>query len=103
MRSDLNTLEGMVIENVLKIHDYVQILFEKDIVLSIYNEYKLSYNDNIGFLKGTKLARVEESPNRIILYFSNGISLDINLHDEAYNGPEALELYIPGRPAVVWN
>jgi hypothetical protein len=103
MTSQLDILVGMVVTEALKVHDYVQLLFEKDISLNIYNALRLCNDDDLRTLKGATLLKVEEKPETLIFYFSNGKHLDIDLCDDAYNGPEALELNVPGQPAVVWN
>jgi len=103
MQSKLESLVGLVVTQVLRVHDYVQVLFEQDIVLNIYNEFKLSNGHNISALTNTKLLRAEEKGDAVIFYFSNGTCLAIDLREEAYNGPEALELHVPGQPTVVWN
>ena len=103
MKSKLDILVGIAVTDALKVRDYVQLLFERDIVLTIYNEFKLLNNHDVSSLSGAKLVKVEEKPEAVILYFSNGTRLHIDLRDEAYNGPEALELRVPGQPTVVWN
>jgi hypothetical protein len=103
MASKLDVLVGMVVTDALKVHDYVQLLFAKDISLNIYNELRLFNGDDLKVLNGATLLKVEEKQDKLIFYFSNGKRLDIDLGDDAYNGPEALELNIPGQPTVVWN
>ena len=103
MTLHLDVLVGMVVTDVLKVHDYVQLLFEKDISLNIYNVLRLYNDDDLRALNGATLLTVEEKPDTLIFSFSNGKHLDIDLGDDAYNGPEALELNIPGQPTVVWN
>ena len=103
MTSRLDVLVGMVVTDALKVYDYVQLLFEKDISLNIYNTLLLCNGDDLRVLKGATLLKVEEKLEKLIFSFSNGTRLDIALCDDAYNGPEALELNIPGQPTVVWN
>jgi len=97
MTSKLDALVGMAVTDVLKVHDYVQLLFEKDIAWRLYN------SNNLRALNGATLLMVEEKPDTLIFSFSNGQRLDVNLCDAAYSGPEALELNVPGQPTVVWN
>ena len=97
MTSKLEALVGMAVTDVLKVHDYVQLLFEKDIAWRLYN------SNNLRALNGATLLMVEEKPDTLIFSFSNGQRLDVNLCDAAYSGPEALELNVPGQPTVVWN
>jgi hypothetical protein len=54
-------------------------------------------------LNGATFLKVEEKPETLIFSFSHGKRLDIDLCDDACNGPEAFELNIPGQPTVVWN
>jgi hypothetical protein len=103
MTSKLDALVGMAVTDVLKVHDYVQLLFEKDISLNIYNALRLYNGDDLRALNGATLLTVEEKPDTLIFSFSNGKRLDVNLCDAAYSGPEALELNVPGQPTVVWN
>ena len=103
MTSKLDALVGMAVPDVLKVHDYVQLLFEKDLSLNIYNVLRLCNDDDLRALNGATLLKVEEKPETLIFSFSNGQRLAIDLGDDAYNGPEALELNVPGQPTVVWN
>ena len=103
MTSQLDVLVGMVVTDALKVYDYVQLLFEQDISLNIYNTLRLCNGDDLRALNGATLLKVEEKPETLIFSFSNGQRLDIDLYDDAYNGPEALELNVPGQPTVVWN
>ena len=103
MTSQLDVLVGMVVTEALQIYDYVQLLFEKDISLNIYNALRLCNGDDLRVLNGAALLTVEEKPDTLIFAFSNGKRLDVNLCDTAYSGPEALELNVPGQPTVVWN
>ena len=103
MTSKLGALVGMAVTDVLQVHDYVQLLFEKDISLNIYNALRLCHGDDLRALTGATLLRVEEKQDTFIFYFSNGKRLDIHLCNAAYSGPEALELNFPGQPTVVWN
>ncbi len=103
MSAPLEILIGRVVMNARRVHDYTQLLFERDIVLNIYNEWTLSSGSDMRGLKGAKLIQAEEKCEALHFSFSNGKCLDVALCDEAYNGPEALELCVPGQPPVVWN
>ena len=103
MTSQLAVLVGLAVTDALQVHDYVQLLFEKDIVLNIYNALRLCHGDDLRALHGAMLLRVEEKPAQLILSFSHGRRLAIDLCDNAYNGPEALALHVPGHPTMVWN
>ncbi|MGD0959772.1 MAG: hypothetical protein ABSB19_08200 [Methylomonas sp.] len=81
------------------------IRFEKGISLAIYNNFEINglKKSDANNLIGIMLTDVYEDKNTIILNFENDVSLQIDLRDEAYTGPEALELWVPGKPIVVWN
>ena len=81
----------------------MQLLFGKDLSLNIYNALRLCNGDDLRALNGATLLQVEAKPETLIFSFSHGQRLDIDLGDDAYNGPEALELNVPGQPTVVWN
>ena len=103
MTSQLDVLVDMIVTDALKVYDYVQLFFEKDISLNIYNALRLFNGEDLRALNGATLLTVEEKPDQLIFYFSNGQRLAMDLCDDAYNGPEALELNIPGQPTVVCN
>ena len=103
MTSQLDALVGMLVTDALKVYDYVQLFFEKDISLNIYNALRLFNGEDLRALNGATLLTVEEKPDTLIFSFSNGKRLDVNLCDAAYSGPEALEMNVPGQPTVVWN
>ena len=103
MKSKLEVLVGLSVTGVLKIHDYVQLFFEQDITLNIYNDYRLENSADIMSLKDAKVEKIEERQDELILYFLEAKHLHIDLRDEAYNGPEALQLNVPGEPTVIWN
>ena len=52
MTSQLDVLVGLVVTDALKVHDYVQLLFEKDISLNLYNAWRLFNGDDLRSLNG---------------------------------------------------
>ena len=103
LKSYLEALEGLTINEVIKGYECSLQFAAKDVMLNISTEFEISDNSNVSTLQGLKVERVQETQNAATLYFSDGRSLRINLREEARAGPEALVLHRPGEPIVVWN
>lgn len=105
MKSRLTTLRGRAVRTALQVEDYLQVHFELGCSLSIFNTMSLDgpVADDLGALFGKRLVDVDESSERAILRFEDGNTIEVDLRDEAFNGPEAMTLHIPGEPTVVWN
>jgi hypothetical protein len=54
-------------------------------------------------LTGRRLLGVEARPDAVELIFDDGWSVEVDIRDEAYTGPEAMNLHRPGKPIVVWT
>lgn len=104
MTEPLLQLMGKKVIRAQSLHDYVQLFFERDEILNIYNE--LAVPDELpkllDGLVGSGLAGVQERENLLILRFDNGAELKVSMRDDAYRGPEAMQLITPGKPTVVW-
>ncbi|MDQ3265141.1 MAG: hypothetical protein M3Y59_16035 [Myxococcota bacterium] len=100
----LDSLIGATVVRVEELHDYVQLLFDANRMLTIFNEMNVSDElpQSLRNLVGTHLARVEEQQAKVTFNFDNGTELSVNLSDDAYRGPEAMHLMRPGQPMVVW-
>lgn len=86
------------------VHDYVQLAFGDEIGISIYNEMEISpFSIRVDALIGKVVASVLELDNSIKIQFVDETQITIDMHRQAYRGPEALELYRQGLPVVVWN
>lgn len=101
----LNKICGLRIKDIDLKGDTAGILFENDINIIIYNKYRLT-----GFSAeeqqktlGKTVSSVEEKPDEILITLDNDWSILVDLRNEAYSGPEALQVCIPGEPIVIWN
>jgi hypothetical protein len=104
MASALNTLVGLVVTDVVRMHDYIQIAFGDQIGLSIYNQLcEGTELDLSPSLLGKMVASVVETESFIILKFIDQTQLCIDMRPQAYRGPEALQLNRLGEPPVIWN
>ncbi len=75
--------------------------FKEGAVLTVCGHSAVS-DGRISALRGARLDDVEETHEQVSLTFT-GKCLRIDLRDEAYSGPEALVLHLPGGPIIVWN
>ena len=105
MTSQLNSIIGMTLRAAAKVHDYVQLYFTDGAVLNIYNPFSLEASNPVDLadLAGSSVRMVSETPEKAVIEFDNGVQILIDLRDEAYIGPEAMQLNVPGKPGVVWN
>lgn len=103
----LEELIGSRIETAEVVEDYLQLLFANGASLNIYNEHAINGPDgevrDSGDLVGAILTEVREQGTHIRLAFSNGLEISIDMSEDAYTGPEALQLTRPGLPTVVWR
>ena len=105
MKSRLKVLEGRTVSKAIRVEDYIQLHFEPQTSLNIYNRFTVSGLDkgDIATLSGATVREIIERPKDVVLRFTNGAEILIDLRDKAYTGPEAMELNLPGEPTVVWN
>ncbi len=104
MNAPLHIIEGLTVTEAEAVHDYVQLAFGREIGISIYNEMDISPKSvGVGALIGKLVLAVTERADAIEIKFADGTLLKIDLHPQAYRGPEALQLNRAGYPPVIWN
>jgi len=104
MANILDCLVGRDAISAENVHDYVQLSFENDIRLSIYNDIALDPGTvEIADFAGRELISVKQGDDSISLQFSGHACISIDMRHEAYRGPEALELHRRSEPPVIWN
>jgi hypothetical protein len=103
-KSKLSVINGLKITNSILAEGDTGISFENEIRLAIYNRFEL-----IGFASGKELLNgnividVIEARDFITIRFEDNRALRIDMRDEAYTGPEAIQLCVPGEAIVIWN
>lgn len=104
-KSKLSVICGLKVADAALAEGDGGISFENGISLTIYNRYEL-----VGFvlsdiqrLIGNIVTHVDEGVDTITIGFENNWMLRIDMRDDAYTGPEALQLRVPGEPIVIWN
>jgi len=104
-KSKLSVLFGLKVVDVVLADGDIGIGFENGISLSIYNKYELEgfvLSDALR-LVGNTVTYVDEQKEVITIRFENNWVLRVDMRDEAYSGPEAMQLRVPDDPIVVWN
>lgn len=81
------------------------VLFENGSALSVYNDMSVQDTRSKGDLSiaGASVSSVREDSERACIEFDNGIVWTIDLSDNAYSGPEAMQLSVVGDPIVIWR
>ncbi len=103
--SKLRHLCGLRVVDAVLSEGNVGFSFEKGTSLAIYNKIELvgfASNDE-KMLIGNVVEDVDEENNIIKIRFQNNLEIRIDMRDEAYVGPEAMQLRIPGEPIVIWS
>lgn len=102
--SPLEVLAGHAVTNVVELHDYVQLHFGDDIGILIYNDIAIDPAPvRTDELVGNTVKSVSEHANAIKIRFLDRTVATIDMHRQAYRGPEALGLDRRGYPPVIWN
>src|ERR1700744_1320337 len=104
MASPLQILAGLMITNVVELHGYIQLHFGNDIGLSIYNEITVDpASMHVDQLIGKMVSSIAERDKAIEIIFLDETRIVVDMHRQAYRGPEALQLNQNGLPPVIWN
>lgn len=104
-KSKLNVICGLKITGAVLGENKVTLSFENGSLLSIYNSHKLDgfIADNAQDLIGKVILQVEDQLEIATIKFENDWAILVDMRDEAYMGPEAMQLRVPGEPIVIWN
>jgi hypothetical protein len=103
--SKLEAICGLKVVDAILAEGDTGICFENGASLSIYNRYKLFGFDtsDAQVLIGQVVTHVNDDINAVTIIFGNNSEIRIELVDDAYTGPEAIQFRVPGEPIVVWN
>lgn len=104
-KSILKAIRGLkVVDAILDIGD-AGVSFENGTSLAIYNNFLLlgMTPGDVKGLIGKAVTDIDEDKYRVSIKFDNDSVIQIDMRDEAYTGPEAMQLRVPGETIVVWN
>lgn len=95
-------LRQRVIEQIVYVHDYLQVVFSDDICLIINNKYSSSGRDLKGFI-GARVTKTETNPDAFTIFLEAKRQLSVGLAYEDYYGPEAMVLHGSKYGTIVWQ
>lgn len=108
--SPLDDLIGLRITSHEPVEDYVQFIFNAGAaILTVYNPYEIrgpepASGQSIISVVGRHVLAGATVPGVVVeLKLDGGWSIEIDIRDEAYSGPEAIVLHRPGSSTVVWT
>lgn len=104
-KSKLSVICGLKVADAVFAEGDAGINFENGISLAIYNRYELVgfVSSDVQYLLGINVTDVDVGADALTIRFENNWALRVDMRDEAYTGPEAMQLRVPGEPIVIWN
>ncbi|QRP64037.1 hypothetical protein I6J77_00735 [Rhodanobacter sp. FDAARGOS 1247] len=104
-KSKLSAILGLSVSDAVLTGDDAGIAFENGASLAVYNKYELAgfTLSEAHLLIGSAVTYVNETDDAVIIEFGGKFLLKVNMQDEAYTGPEAMQMRVPGTPVVIWN
>lgn len=105
MGSKLNVICGLKVADVVLVIGDAGMSFEGGISLSIYNRFEVAgiTLSDAHTLIGKAVTDVEVGECAITIRFEHRFAIQIDMREDAYTGPEAMQLRVPGEPIVIWN
>ena len=81
------------------------IRFENEAAIGIHNDYETRgfSRSSAQELVGRSIKAVSEDSAHISITFDNDWRIEIDMSDEGYSGPEAVELHVPRKFPTIWN
>lgn len=105
MESKLKIICGLKVVDAAFTDSDAGIIFEKEINLVVYNKYILTglSLSEASLLIDKIVIDINEDECLITIKFDCDLTMHIDMRDDAYTGPEAMQLRVPGEPIVIWN
>lgn len=102
----LSALKGQRVK-VLSTPDQLTLETDHGWTLAVYNRFTLLSDEGTPMapeqLDGCLVTDTTEFDERAAVAFDNGANLSIDLSDEAFTGPEAMQLTKPSGEIIVWT
>jgi hypothetical protein len=107
--SYLQGLLGLAVDEIFWDGELLGISFKMGWRLTIYNQFAYQVDGGrlsghlVQHLKGSMLLSVEEECRAVTFKLTGNQELRVNLADDGYRGPEAMQLNGPSGEIVIWN
>jgi hypothetical protein len=102
--SPLDEIVGQTVTDAKRVHDYIQLGFGEKIGLSVYNDiHMLPAGASIDDLTGKMVISVDEKQDSVEIRFLDKTAFIIDMRDQAFHGPEAIQLNRVGQTPVIWR
>ncbi|MBN8411242.1 MULTISPECIES: hypothetical protein [Halomonas] len=100
-----DSLTGRVVTESILTEGEASLVVTGGACLTIYNNFIItSKNGEARVIStGDIVSDIEEDKARVVIKLKSGAKLIISMDDASYNGPEAMQLTIPGESTIVWN
>ncbi len=104
-KSKIQVICGLKVVDMVLSEDSAGVVFENEVNLIIYNKFILIGVTSYKAKKiiGKVVIGVEENEFSVTINFEDSLAIKIDMNDEAYSVPEAMQLLVPGEPIVIWN
>ncbi|MCA0870624.1 hypothetical protein LCL97_07305 [Seohaeicola saemankumensis] len=103
MKEFISMLEGLKLTSIRKIEDYIQLVFDDGTILTVFNDHEIT-PEAPKLRGGVAFLRAVRSAESVRLVFGSNISIEIQLDDSSYYGPEAMTLHNADQSKViVWR
>lgn len=99
MEINIDFLLNKKVEDAKITHDYLQLFFYDSSILNIFNSFKL--NDELQKIKDSKIISIQQYENILIIGFSSGITISIDMSEDGFQGPEAMEYCLDNNIIVI--
>ena len=97
----LRSVVGLTVGEVVRVMDYIQIVFKDSSRLTVFNRCRWS-GGNLEDLPGSPVTDIQGDEKLFHFVFGGTITLEFDAIPD-YDGPEVLTLSRPGMPLVVVN
>jgi hypothetical protein len=97
-------INGLTIDHLLEIHDYIQIYFTNGDIMNLNNRYVCQPSDLSAF-QGEVVIQISDTDQELVVKTGSGYSITMSMLAADVLGPEATEYYRYGSDGqiIIWE